>query len=90
MSDKAIMVSGEDITTENKPKQTFMSNLIEKARSLVRSEPEKSLIAKGITNTDDSLTAQGTELFLDFLYRSNKTAFVADQAVAAILAEKEE
>lgn len=86
---RAITIGGRDLSV-NKPNKTFMSTLIEKARSLVRSEPEKSLIAKGITNTDDTLTSAGEELFADFLYRTNKAAFVADPAVAAILAEKDE
>lgn len=77
----------EDKLTNNK---TIMSNLIEKARLLVKGEPEKSLIKKGITNIDDTLTVDGKQLFEDFLYRSNKTVFVADPAIAALLAEKDE
>ena len=89
MNERAITVSGKNLS-ENKPNKTLMSTLIEKAKSLVRGEPEKSLVAKGITDANDSLTAEGTELFLDYLYRKEKTNFVADVAVAALLAEKEE
>lgn len=80
------------ITTKNNNKNNMTKDLslIERARILVKGEPEKSLIKKGITSVNDTLTGVGTELFMDFLYRTNKAAFVADPAVAAILAEKDE
>lgn len=73
----------------NKPNQSLMTNLINKVRELARKEPEKSLIAKGITDTNDVLTSEGRELFLDYLYRTKKTEFVADPEIAALLAEQE-
>lgn len=65
-------------------------NLIERARLLVKGEPEKSLVEKGVTNIDDTLTEDGKTLFNDFLYRSQKDAFVKDPAIAALLSEKDE
>ena len=87
--ERAITVKGEDIGSV-KNNKSFVSNLIEKARMLIKVEPDKSLVNKGITDINDVLTEDGKELFYDFLYRQNKSAFVTDPAVAAILAEKEE
>lgn len=90
-NDKAITVGGYDLAScKSEPvKVGFFGSLVEKARSLVRGEPEKSLIEKGITDTTDSLTVRGEDLFIDYLYRTNKDAFVKDPAVAALLAEKD-
>jgi hypothetical protein len=79
-----------NLIQENKSNKKFMSNIIEKARLLIKGEPEKSLIAKGITDINDILTEEGRQLFQDFLYRANKAAFVADSAVAALLSEKDD
>ncbi len=92
---QATHIHPEEVELEdagNKTSQTInkpMYSLLNKARALLRGEPDKSLIAKGITNDQDELTGEGQILFMDFLYRTNKVAFVADPAVAALLAEKE-
>lgn len=52
-------------TSGNKPNKSTTQNLIEKARLLAKGEPEKSLIKKGITNSDDTLTSDGQQLFFD-------------------------
>lgn len=89
--EKAITVGGGDLAyfKVSEPKIGFFGSLVEKARSLVRGEPDKSLIEKGITDTTDSLTGRGEDLFIDYLYRKYKADFVTDPAVAALLAEKE-
>lgn len=78
------------IELQNKSKKSKIMNLIEKAKMLVKGEPDKSLIEKGITDMDGNLTQDGQVLFNDYQWRTNKVAFVADPAVAALLAEKNE
>lgn len=63
-------------------------NLKEKFLLALKSEPEKSFRRLGITNGDDMLTTEGTELFLNFLFEKNKTEF-KKEVVDSIIAEEE-
>lgn len=78
-----------EVNNPNNNDKNKNMTLIEKARLLVKGEPDKSLVNKGITKMDDTLTSNGVDLLLDYLYRTNKDAFVKDPAIAALLVEKD-
>ena len=54
------------------------------------SEPEKTFRKTGITNTDNMLTSEGTELFLNWLFQQNKAEFKTEVADEILSAQKEE
>lgn len=58
-----------------KGNKSIMTNLKEKFLAITRKEPQKSFVAKGITNTDDTLTEEGREIFEAWLLRKNATDF---------------
>lgn len=60
------------------PAKTPMSSLIQSVRELFLSEPEKSLQHFGITNADNELTADGKEIFIQWLFKQNLTQFNTD------------
>ena len=53
-------------------------SLLSQIKSLTRSEPEKTFVNAGVMNEDLTLTAEGKDLFLDFLLESNKAKFKTD------------
>ncbi len=58
-------------------------------KNLTRQEPEKSFVKAGITDESDSLTSDGTELFIEWLFEKNKADFNTE-VVQPILKEQEE
>jgi hypothetical protein len=73
-------------TRVDKLKQNKMTNLIEKAKLLVMSEPQKSFRKSGITDGDDQLTQEGKELFINWLFKKNQDEF-NKEIVQPLLAE---
>lgn len=55
----------------------------------IKPEPQKSFRKAGITNGDDLLTCEGTQVFLAWLLEKNETEFKAD-VVDPILAQMKE
>ncbi len=72
---------------KNKSEKTVMSSLIEKAKLAFKGEPEKSFIKAGVMEADETLTEEGTELFLTFLLKKHGTEFKAE-VIDPILAEE--
>ncbi len=69
-------------------KPFYMPNLIEKAKMLFTSEPEKSFQKTGITDSSNNLTPDGAAVFLNWLLTQNKDAFNT-AVVQPLLAEQE-
>ena len=65
-----------------------MTNLTTRLKLLTKGEPAKTFIKTGITNEQDILTPEGTELFLNWLFKKNKADF--NKEVATPLLEEEE
>ena len=65
----------------------IMTNLTSKLKLLTKGEPAKTFIKTGITNEQDILTPEGTELFLNWLFEKNKADFAKE--VATPLLEEE-
>lgn len=63
-------------------RETFVRGLM--------SEPEKTFRKVGITNGDNLLTSEGTELFLNWLFQKNKTEFKTEVADPIVAEQKEE
>lgn len=55
-----------------------MPNLMEKVKALFISEPEKSLQRFGFTDKNNDLTAEGTQVFVNWLFAQNEKAFCDD------------
>lgn len=80
--ESALIKDSEQINQNNNKN---MSNLTSMFKNLVRSEPEKTFVKCGIMNESLDLTAEGKELFTNFLFEKNKSEFkteVADKIVA--------
>ena len=80
---------GEVKLTTTKPKP--MATLKEKASMLFKGEPEKSFIRAGIMDSRENLTSEGTEVFLNWLLKTNGEAFkkeVVDPIIAEDIAAK--
>ena len=79
--------SNTTINQETKPKnQTFMSRLISSFKLMTKSEPEKTFIQAGVTDSNGNLSEEGKELFLAYLLAENGMKFKTD-VVDAILEE---
>jgi hypothetical protein len=90
--DNCIMINGNyfhpnDLEIINNNEQSTMT-LKEKFLLALKSEPEKTFRKAGITNGDDMLTTEGTELFLNFLFEKNKTEFKKEVVDEIINEEK--
>lgn len=71
-----------------KNNKTIMSNLITTFKNITRSEPNKTFVKAGVMNEDLSLTSEGKELFIQFMFDKHATEFKTE-VVDAILAEQE-
>lgn len=81
--------SNTTINQETKPKnQTFMSRLISSFKLMTKSEPEKTFIQAGVTDSNGNLSEEGKELFLAYLLAQNGMQFKTD-VVDAILEEQQ-
>lgn len=69
-------------------KQTIMSSLKDKFSLIFKNEPEKSFRKAGITDSSDSLTSEGRDLFLAYLLKKHGDDF-KKEVVDPILAEEE-
>lgn len=67
----------------------IMTNLTSKLKLLTKGEPAKTFIKTGITNNEDILTPEGTELFLNWLFEKNKADFNKEVATPLLEEEKE-
>jgi hypothetical protein len=79
----------------------IMSNLVQKFKSLVRQEPEKSFIKAGVMDEKETLTSDGTALFHNWLFtldleklRTSKAKTIAElfksEVVDKLLEEQED
>lgn len=68
--------------------KTNMS-LITTFKNLTRTEPNKSFVEAGVMDDKDVLTAEGKELFIEWLFAANAAAF-NDEVVQPILKDQEE
>lgn len=62
-------------------------NVIEKFALAMKGEPEKSFIKAGIMNTNETLTDDGTKVFMAYLLKKHKDDF-KKEVVDPILAEE--
>lgn len=74
-------------TLTNKTK-IIMTNLITTFKNITRTEPNKTFVKAGVMNEDLSLTSEGKELFIQFMFDKHATEFKTE-VVDAILAEQE-
>ena len=72
-----------------KSTNTIMGNIIDKVRKMRLQEPEKSFVKAGIANTDGTLTAEGKQLFDEWIFEQNKVDF-NDEVVQPLLDEMAE
>lgn len=75
------------------PINTVVSKIMNLRETFVRglmSEPEKTFRKIGITNGDNLLTVEGTELFLNWLFQKNKDAFKTEVADPIVEEQKED
>jgi hypothetical protein len=70
---------------DNKRNKIYM-NIKEKFAMMMKGEPDKSFFKAGITNSDFSLTSEGTQIFLQYLLKKNGDAFKTE-VVDGLLAE---
>ncbi len=68
----------------NKTKMTLINTF----KKLTRSEPEKTFVKAGVLNEELTLTEDGKELFLNYMFEKNKVEF-KKEVVDAIIAEQE-
>lgn len=61
-----------------KTNQFFMTNLLEKFKMALKTEPDKSLIETGVTNIDGKPTSEGIALFHNWLFEKYKAEFAKD------------
>lgn len=73
-----------------KSKNTTMGNIIDKVRQMRLKEPEKSFVKAGIANTDGTLTAEGKQLFDEFLVEKYKADFNKEVVQPLLAAEDTE
>lgn len=78
-------VVGENKLTNNK---TIIMSLVAKFKSIVRTEPEKTLVKVGVLDEELSLTTEGKDLFLQFLFEKNKVEFKTEVADKLVEVEK--
>lgn len=77
-----------ELVEEKPTKKTIMSNLITTFKNITRTEPNKTFVKAGVMNEDLTLTSEGTELFIQFMFDKHATEFKTE-VVDAILAEQE-
>lgn len=80
--------AGVYIRKIQKPNKSIMSSLKEKMALVFKGEPQKSFIKAGVMNVDETLTADGQQIFLAWLVKKNGDAFKTE-VVDPILAEEE-
>ena len=88
-----IPISSVDPFLENLPNNlpintNFMSNLLNKFKLALKTEPDKSLIKHGITDSEGTLTSEGETLYKNWQFQRDKQAF-ADE-VLPLLEEKKD
>jgi len=71
-----------------KAKPTKNMSIIEKAKLIMKKEPNKTFIKAGIMDMNDNLTSEGKELFINYLLTKNQDDFKAT-VVDPIIAEQE-
>ncbi len=86
VEDKLEVSAEKTFTLTNK--KTIMSNLITTFKNITRTEPNKTFVKAGVMNEDLSLTSEGKELFIQFMFDKHATEFKTE-VVDAILAEQE-
>ena len=69
-------------------KKTIMSNLITTFKNITRTEPNKTFVKAGVMNEDITLTSEGKELFIQFMFDKHAAEFKTD-VVDKIIAEQE-
>lgn len=75
----------------NTNRLSFMEGLKDKFAALRKSEPEKSFIKAGILDSNENLTLEGQEVFLNFLLGKFGADFkteIVDKILAADEADK--
>lgn len=82
------MIKKSDNKLTKKTMGTESMSLIQKMRLAIMGEPEKTLTKAGVLGSDGNLTSEGKELFITYLFNSQKQAFT-DDVVAKIVAESE-
>lgn len=55
-----------------------MTNLITKFKSIIKSEPNKTLEKAGVIDSNDNLTSDGKELFINYLFEKSKADFTKE------------
>lgn len=65
----------ENLELYKKINNNLMENIKKIYKNLTRTEPEKSAVKAGIITDDGSLTSDGKELFLEYLYEGTKVDF---------------
>ncbi len=78
----------EHLAPEHTLTKTTSMNLITTFKNITRTEPNKTFVKAGVMNEDLSLTSEGKELFIQFMFDKHATEFKTD-VVDAILAEQE-
>lgn len=68
--------------------KSFMANLIDKVKMMMKGEPNKTFFKLGITDKEDDLTSEGKELFINFLFKRTSEEFNKEVA-QPLLAEQE-
>lgn len=86
----AELLDNETFTVGNftTKKTNIMTNLITTFKNITRSEPNKTFVKAGVMHEDLSLTSEGQQLFIQYLFDKHATEFKKD-VVDAILAEQE-
>lgn len=78
-----------ELVRENKlTNNNIIMSLVSKFKSIVRTEPEKTLVKVGVLDEELSLTTEGSDLFLQFLFEKNKAEFKTEVADKLVEVEK--
>ena len=78
----------ENLKLINQTNTPIMSNLTDRVKALVKTDPEKSLYKSGITDVDDNLTEDGQAILNNLLFEGQKTK-LAEIAKSLIKENKE-
>lgn len=76
------------LVKENQLTNKTIMNLITTFKNMTRSEPNKTFVKAGVMNEDLTLTNEGNELFIQFMFDKHADEFKTD-VVDKILAEQE-
>ena len=87
-----VLHNNRDITDNyiksiKKTMETTPTSVMEKFKTALLPEPEKTFRKLGITNGDNILTTEGTQLFLNWLFQGNKEKF--NEEIVSKLVEEE-